>query len=84
MTDPFSFSRFSALKNKDIPEGGAKGTILPSLGANPRLCFERYIDAIADLLLPGESPGIKGPIVDLYGKKEILFFGPDGQCQLAV
>ncbi|KAL7409380.1 NAD-dependent glutamate dehydrogenase [Mrakia frigida] len=73
----YALASTQALKNKDIPEGGAKGTILPSLGANPRLCFERYIDAIADLLLPGESPGIKGPIVDLYGKKEILFFGPD-------
>ncbi|CDZ97227.1 nad-specific glutamate dehydrogenase [Phaffia rhodozyma] len=65
------------LKNKDIPEGGAKGTILPSLGANPRVCFEHYVDAILDLLLPGKTPGIKGPIVDLYGKPEILFFGPD-------
>ena len=32
------------LKNKDIPEGGAKGTILPSLGANPRTAFEKYVD----------------------------------------
>jgi glutamate dehydrogenase len=32
------------LKNKDIPEGGAKGTILPSLNANPHQCFEKYID----------------------------------------
>ncbi|GJJ15432.1 hypothetical protein Clacol_009709 [Clathrus columnatus] len=66
-----------SLKNKDIPEGGSKGTILPSLGASPRLCFEKYVDAIIDLLIPGHSPGIKNPIVDLYGKSEILFFGPD-------
>lgn len=58
------------LKNKDIPEGGAKGTILPayvflafspfsnqvshpcwvhSLGASPRLCFEKYVD-VSDVL----------------------------------
>ncbi|EJD34372.1 NAD-dependent glutamate dehydrogenase [Auricularia subglabra TFB-10046 SS5] len=65
------------LKNKDIPEGGAKGTILPSLDASPKLCFEKYIDAIVDLLIPGQTPGIKEPIVDLYGKPEILFLGPD-------
>ncbi|EIN12308.1 NAD-specific glutamate dehydrogenase [Punctularia strigosozonata HHB-11173 SS5] len=65
------------LKNKDIPEGGAKGTILPSLGADPRLCFEKYVDAIVDLLIPGQTPGIKERLVDLYGKPEILFFGPD-------
>jgi len=28
-------------------------------------------------LLEGLSPGIKEPIVDLYGKPELLFFGPD-------
>lgn len=87
------------LKNKDIPEGGAKGTILPALGASPRLCFEKYVDvsvlpprnraresdanrsddvkAICDLLIPGKTPGIKEQILDLYGKPELLFFGPD-------
>ncbi|KAL1664697.1 Glutamate/Leucine/Phenylalanine/Valine dehydrogenase-domain-containing protein [Schizophyllum commune] len=65
------------LKNKDIPEGGAKGTILPAIGANPRLCFEKYVDSIIDLLIPGQSPGIKERLVDLYGQPEILFFGPD-------
>jgi len=48
------------------------------LGATPRLAFEKYVDAIIDLLIPGQTPGIKGPIVDLYGKPELLFFGPDG------
>ena len=35
--------------------------------------------AIIDLLIPGQTPGIKEPIVDLYGKPELLFFGPDGK-----
>ena len=69
------------------------------LGANPRLCFEKYIDVniqpllsaicmkltdvliwqcILDLLIQGQSPGIKERLVDLYNKPEILFFGPDG------
>ncbi|KAJ7863466.1 NAD-specific glutamate dehydrogenase [Mycena olivaceomarginata] len=69
--------RRRVLKNKDIPEGGAKGTILPSLGASPRLCFEKYVDSIVDLLIPGQTPGIKEQLVDLYGKPELLFFGPD-------
>jgi glutamate dehydrogenase len=30
------------------------------------------------LLIPGQSPGIKERLVDLYNKPEILFFGPDG------
>ena len=40
--------------------------------------------AIIDLLIPGQSPGIKERLVDLYGKPEILFFGPDGECYVRV
>ena len=66
-------------KNKDIPEGGAKGVILLDVNHQDkaRVAFEKYIDSILDLLLPPLSPGIKDPIVDLYGKDEILFMGPD-------
>lgn len=66
-------------KNKDIPEGGSKGVILldPKQQNRAREAFEKYIDSILDLLLPAETPGIKNPVVDLYGKQEILFLGPD-------
>ncbi|KAJ9142037.1 NAD-specific glutamate dehydrogenase [Coniochaeta hoffmannii] len=66
-------------KNKDIPEGGSKGVILldPKQQDKAREAFEKYIDSIMDLLLPAKTPGIKNPIVDLYGKQEILFMGPD-------
>ncbi len=66
-------------KNKDIPEGGSKGVILldPKQQDKAREAFEKYIDSILDLLLPAKTPGIKNPIVDLYGKQEILFMGPD-------
>jgi glutamate dehydrogenase len=73
----YALASTQALKNKDIPEGGSKGTILPDLNAAPRVCFESYVDAILDLLIPGASPGIKEQIVDLYKQEEILFFGPD-------
>lgn len=66
-------------KNKDIPEGGSKGVILLDAQQQDKgsVAFEKYIDSIMDLLLPPTSPGIKDPIVDLYGKQEILFMGPD-------
>src|SRR5277367_6561881 len=66
-------------KNKDIPEGGAKGVILLDYDQQdqPTIAFEKYIDSILDLLLPGHSPGIKDQIVDLHGQEEILFMGPD-------
>ncbi|CAH7686423.1 hypothetical protein PPACK8108_LOCUS21068, partial [Phakopsora pachyrhizi] len=49
----------------------AKGTILSDQDSNPQVCFKKNIDSILDLLIPGESPGIKEPIVDFS-----LFFGP--------
>jgi glutamate dehydrogenase len=66
-------------KNKDIPEGGSKGVVLldPKQQDKQREAFEKYIDSILDLLLPAQTPGIKNPLVDLYGKQEILFMGPD-------
>lgn len=66
-------------KNKDIPEGGSKGVILLDVEHQDKTsqAFEKYIDSIIDLLLPPTSPGIKDPIVDLHGKQEILFMGPD-------
>lgn len=66
-------------KNKDIPEGGSKGVVLLDFKHQDKAhgAFEKYIDSILDLLLPPTSPGIKDPIVDLHGKEEILFMGPD-------
>lgn len=67
-------------KNKDIPEGGSKGVILLDHGdaqTRPKACFEKYIDALIDLLIKQDLPGSKELIVDLYDKPEILFLGPD-------
>lgn len=35
------------------------------------MAFEKFVDSLLDLMLPHEA------IVDLYGKREILFLGPD-------
>ncbi|KAI8141644.1 Glutamate/Leucine/Phenylalanine/Valine dehydrogenase-domain-containing protein [Fennellomyces sp. T-0311] len=66
-------------KNKDIPEGGSKGTILLDIYQQDkaRVAFEKYVDSVLDLLIAGQTMGIKEPLVDLMGKPEILFFGPD-------
>ncbi|KAJ1798596.1 NAD-dependent glutamate dehydrogenase [Coemansia sp. RSA 2399] len=75
----YSLASTQHRKNKDIPEGGSKGTILLNSDAQDKsfVAFEKYVDAMLDLLLTGQSPGIKDPLVDLLGRNEILFFGPD-------
>eukprot|EP00835_Amoeboradix_gromovi_P004411 NODE_342_length_10579_cov_0.629389.p1 type:complete len:1031 gc:universal NODE_342_length_10579_cov_0.629389:5309-2217(-) len=66
-------------KNKDIPEGGSKGTILMDVlhQDKSKQAFMKYTDSILDLLLPGHTPGIKELLVDKLRVPEILFFGPD-------
>jgi glutamate dehydrogenase len=60
-------------KNKDIPEGGSKGTILLRWGYQDKseTAFKKYINGLLDLMLPDNQ------IVDFYGKEVILFMGPD-------
>ncbi len=60
-------------KNKDIPEGGSKGTILLNWGFQDRAeaAFKKYIDGLLDLMLPSKE------IIDYYGQPIILFIGPD-------
>lgn len=75
----YSLANTQQRKNKDIPEGGSKGTILMDYGMQDKskVAFMKYVDSILDLLLDGQTPGIKEKLIDLYGKPEILFFGPD-------
>jgi glutamate dehydrogenase len=60
-------------KNKDIPEGGSKGTILLNWGFQDygEAAFKKYIDGLLDLMLPSKE------IVDYYRRPIILFIGPD-------
>lgn len=64
------------LKNKDIPEGGSKGTILVSMRSTlPReTMFLQYVDSLLDLMVP--TPGVRAS-KEVEGKTEILFLGPD-------
>jgi len=59
-------------KNKDIPEGGSKGTILLDADAQGTVkeSFMSYVDALLDCMLP-EKVGIHCP------RPDILFLGPD-------
>ncbi|MGB8952197.1 MAG: NAD-glutamate dehydrogenase domain-containing protein [Candidatus Aminicenantales bacterium] len=60
-------------KNKDLPEGGSKGTILLNWGFMDKaeVSFRKYIDGLLDLMLPDQK------IIDYYGNQTILFLGPD-------
>ena len=67
-------------KNKDIPEGGSKGIILmnpeaATTSASAEIAFRGYVDALLDLIVPGEVVEADAP--------EVLFLGPDeGSAEL--
>ncbi len=74
------------LKNKDIPEGGAKGVIfllpktelsLPQRQDFLYSCQKKFIKSLISLVL-GEGDSLKDlRIVDYLKKEELLFLGPD-------
>ena len=59
-------------KNKDIPEGGSKGTILLSLDHQNKeeIAFHKYIDSLLDVVLVDTKH-----VVDHLGTPEIIFCG---------
>lgn len=75
------------LKNKDIPEGGSKAVCLidinnlaastPSKDFVMRKSAKAFSDTILDLVVDTEETRTK--IVDYWGKKEVLYLGPDEQ-----
>ncbi|EEC49283.1 predicted protein [Phaeodactylum tricornutum CCAP 1055/1] len=73
------------LKNKDIPEGGSKAVCLINTngmsdsGKNfvMRKSVKAFTDSILDLIV--ETDETRKNIVDLFGKKEVLYLGPDEQ-----
>ncbi len=70
----YNLSHTQQRKNKDIPEGGSKGTVLLNWQSQDKAepAFKKYIDGLLDLLLlPNKE------VVDYYGQDEILFLGPD-------
>jgi glutamate dehydrogenase len=63
------------LKNKDIPEGGAKAAILVAPGARTSRSVKGFVDGLLDLISP--DPQTKSKIIDYFGQDELLYLGPD-------
>lgn len=75
LDEAYGLAYAQQLKNKDIPEGGAKAVILVSPSAGVTSAVRAFADAMLDLITT--DPGTKKRIVDHYGKEEWIYFGPD-------
>lgn len=72
-TENYNLAWTQDKKNKDIPEGGSKGTVLlsPDHQENVKTCFKKYIETALDLMLVTDG------VVDHLKSEEILYLGPD-------
>ncbi len=65
------------LKNKDIPEGGAKCIALVEPGRDADAAVKQIADSLIDLLLPTElAPEVVGPFGGAH-ESALIFLGPD-------
>ncbi|MCB9831536.1 MAG: NAD-glutamate dehydrogenase [Planctomycetes bacterium] len=61
------------LKNKDIPEGGAKAVVLLEPDTPVDRCVKAFVDGLLDLLV-AET---RDKVIDHFGRPELLYLGPD-------
>lgn len=75
----YGLSHAQQLKNKDIPEGGSKGVLLVSPGANKDRVMRGAINAFLDLLVPMDESheNSVSQQVSYYDADEIIYLGPD-------
>jgi len=71
----YGLSWAQQLKNKDIPEGGAKAAILLEPGATVDRCVKAFVNSILDLIV--QVPDVRKLVVDRLGKDELIYLGPD-------
>lgn len=71
----YGLSWAQQLKNKDIPEGGAKCAILVRPGDDHNRCVKAFVDCILDLITPEEATSSR--VVDRLGRQEFIYLGPD-------
>ena len=73
--EAYSLAFAQQLKNKDIPEGGAKAAILLAPDSAVERSVKGFVDCILDLITPDKD--VRAQIIDRFGKEELLYLGPD-------
>ncbi|CAM2008640.1 NAD-glutamate dehydrogenase domain-containing protein [Acanthopleuribacter pedis] len=69
------------LKNKDIPEGGAKAILLLSPDADKETAALGAVDSILNLITTDPKSGkLDSNIIDYFGHEENIYLGPDENC----
>ena len=75
----YGLSHAQQLKNKDIPEGGAKGVLVLKPGGSRIAAVRGGVNALLDLLVREDESHEAGQakMVSYYDKDDIIYLGPD-------
>ncbi|MCH2135522.1 MAG: NAD-glutamate dehydrogenase [Phycisphaerales bacterium] len=73
--EAYGLAAAQQLKNKDIPEGGAKAAILVHPDETAVRSVKAFVDSLLDLITPDEI--VRSRVVDRLGEPELLYLGPD-------
>jgi glutamate dehydrogenase len=75
----YGLSHAQQLKNKDIPEGGAKGVLVLKPGGDRLAAVRGGVNALLDLLVRDDESHEAGQakMVSYYEKDDIIYLGPD-------
>ncbi|HET6146978.1 MAG TPA: NAD-glutamate dehydrogenase domain-containing protein [Polyangia bacterium] len=75
LDEAYALAYAQELKNKDIPEGGAKAVLLVHPARDVTPCVRAFTDAMLDLITA--DPATRAQVVDRAGAPESIYFGPD-------
>ncbi len=73
--EAYNLAAAQQLKNKDIPEGGAKAAILVHPSGRADRSVRAFVDAMLDLITPEETT--RAQVVDHLHHDELIYLGPD-------
>ena len=73
--EAFGLAAAQQLKNKDIPEGGAKAALLVHPDERAQRSIKAFVDSLLDLITPDET--VQTRVIDRLGEPEMLYLGPD-------
>jgi glutamate dehydrogenase len=78
LDEVYGLSYAQQLKNKDIPEGGAKGAIVIKPGGDKTRVVKAAINALLDLIVPDdETHEENNKQISYYSNKDTIYLGPD-------
>ncbi len=71
----YNLASAQQMKNKDIPEGGAKAVIVAAPEISTSRAVKGFVDGLLDLIVT--EPSTQRQVLDRFGKPEVIYLGPD-------